>query len=188
MARSSQLSAVDEARVAPPWLRRIDAFVRLTIRWLASTLLVLMVTFTIYTVVMRYVFHDPPFWGDTVSMFCNIWLVLMAYALAVRDREDIASEGIYAFLPSRSVVVLKFAWQAMTLAFGVVLFWFGLDAALNVPGQYWELGGLPKKAPMMVLPLCGGLVVLMTACNAAEDLFGWHIEPKSQATPGAGPR
>ena len=32
----------------------------------------MMVVFTVYTVVMRYVFQNPPFWGDTLSVFCNM--------------------------------------------------------------------------------------------------------------------
>ena len=167
-------ATVAEARQAPRWFRVIDRAVRWTITGFTCSLLVLMVAFTIYTVIMRYVFNDPPFWGDTVALFCNIWLVLLAYALAVREREDIASEGIYEFLTPRTVLVLRFAWRAMTLVFGVLLFWFGLDAALNVPGQYWELGGLPKRAPMMVLPLCGALVTLVTVFTLAEDVFGWR--------------
>ena len=162
------------ARQAPRWFRVIDRIVRLAITSFTCSLLVLMVAFTIYTVIMRYVFNDPPFWGDTIALFCNIWLVLLAYALAVRDREDIASEGIYEFLTPSTVLVLRFAWRAMTFVFGVLLFWFGLDAALNVPGQYWELGGLPKRAPMMVLPLSGILVALVTAFALAEDVFGWR--------------
>ena len=142
-------------------------------RIVSCTLLVLMVVFTVYTVVMRYIFKNPPFWGDTVSLFCNIWLVLIAYALAVREREDIASEAVYPYLPPRGVAALRLAWQAMTLAFALFLVWYGLDAALNVPGQFWELGGLPKKYPMMALPLCGLLVALVGACNLAEDLLGW---------------
>lgn len=163
-------------RRAPHWFSLVDRIVRATITWFTCSLLVLMVAFTIYTVIMRYVFHDPPFWGDTVALFCNIWLVLLAYALAVRERQDIASEGIYEFLPPRIVGALRFAWQGMTFVFGVLLFWFGLDAALNVPGQYWELGGLPKRAPMMVLPLSGALVALVTVFTLAEDVFGWHSE------------
>lgn len=168
------------AKLAPRCFRVIDRIVRSTITWFACSLLVLMVAFTIYTVVMRYVFNDPPFWGDTIALFCNIWLVLLAYALAVRDREDIASEGIYEFLTPGTVLVLRFAWRAMTFIFGVLLFWFGLDAALNVPGQYWELGGLPKRAPMMVLPLSGALVALVTAFTLAEDVFGWSFAEKRE--------
>ena len=167
-------SALNAARAAPAWFLKTDRVLRLTIMSVSCTLLVLMVAFTIYTVVMRYVFKDPPFWGDTVALFCNIWLVLMAYALAVRDREDIASEGIYIYLPPRVVVALRFGWQVLTFLFGAFLVWFGLDAAQNVPGQFWELGGLPKKVPMMALPLCGILVSLITAINIAEDTFGWR--------------
>jgi TRAP-type C4-dicarboxylate transport system permease small subunit len=165
-----------KATQSPRWFRVVDRIVRSSITWFTCSLLVLMVAFTIYTVVMRYVFNDPPFWGDTISLFCNIWLVLLAYALAVRDREDIASEAIYEFLRARTVLVLRFAWRAMTFIFGVLLFWFGLDAALNVPGQFWELGGLPKRAPMMVLPLSGLLVALVTTLTLAEDLFGWRVD------------
>lgn len=163
-----------DGRRPPGWFESLDRVVRRAIMWVSCTLLVLMVAFTVYTVVMRYVFKDPPFWGDTVSLFCNIWLVLIAYSLAVRDREDIASEGIYIYLPVRLVTVLRFAWQVMTFAFALFLVWFGLDAAQNVPGQFWELGGLPKKAPMMALPLCGTLLALLTASNIAEDVFAWR--------------
>lgn len=144
----------------------------------SCTLIVLMVAFTVYTVVMRYVFEDPPFWGDTVSLFCNIWLVLIAYALAVRDREDIASEGIYIYLKPGTVRVLRLAWQSMTMLLGIFLIGFGLDAALNVPGQFWELGGLPKKFPMLALPVCGTLVALVTSINIAEDVLGWRAPPE----------
>jgi TRAP-type C4-dicarboxylate transport system permease small subunit len=161
---------------APRWFRKIDRAFRSTLAWFTCSLLVLMVVFTIYTVVMRYVFNDPPFWGDTVALFCNIWLVLLAYALAVRERQDIASEGIYELLAPRVVLVLRFLWQAMTFVFGALLFWFGLDAAMSVPGQFWELGGMPKRAPMMVLPLCGILVALMSAFTLAEDIWGWHVD------------
>jgi TRAP-type C4-dicarboxylate transport system permease small subunit len=127
------MSRSETLRRPPSWFRVVDRVLRSTIAWFTCSLLVLMVIFTIYTVIMRYVFHDPPFWGDTVALFCNIWLVLLAYTLAVRERQDIASAG-----------------------------------------QYWELGGLPKKAPMMVLPISGILVALMSAFTLAEDTFGWN--------------
>ncbi len=159
----------------------LDRLLRTGIMGVSCTLIVLMVAFTVYTVVMRYVFQDPPFWGDTVSLFCNIWLVLIAYALAVRDREDIASEGIYVYLKPGTVKALRFTWQAVTFLFGIFLIWFGLDAAQNVPGQFWELGGLPKKFPMLAVPLCGTLVALVSAINIAEDLFSWRISAEAQA-------
>lgn len=162
---------------APIWFQLLDRGMRAAVTWLSCALLVLMVTFTVYTVVMRYLFKDAPFWGDTVSVFCNIWLVLIAYALTVRDREDIAMEGIYARLPRGVVSAFQYAWEAMRFAFGLYLVWFGVDAALHVPGQFWELGGLPKKVPMMALPLCGLLVAAASAAVLLEDAFGWRDRP-----------
>ncbi|MEP6609000.1 MAG: TRAP transporter small permease subunit [Burkholderiaceae bacterium] len=90
----------------------LDRIGRSTITWFTCSLLAPIVAFTIYTVVMRYVFNNPPFWGDTVALFRDIWRVLLAYALAVRDREDIASEGIYKFLTA-PVVNDTVRWQKM---------------------------------------------------------------------------
>lgn len=163
---------------APDWFHAIDRIVRRVIVWISCVLLTLMVGFTVYTVIMRYVFAAPPFWGDTISLFCNIWLVFIAYSLAVRDREDIASEAIYIFLPKIATAVLRTAWTLLTFAFALFLAWYGMEAALAVPGRFWELGGLPKTVPMLALPLCGLLVFLMSLCNVAEDLLGWAPPPR----------
>jgi TRAP-type C4-dicarboxylate transport system permease small subunit len=152
------------------WFFGIERLIRLAITGLTGVLLVLMVVFTLYTVVMRYVFHDAPFWGDTVAMFANIWLVLLAYSLAVRDREEIASQGLYVFLPLTLVALLRRIWQLLSLAMGLFLAWFGLDAALSVPGRYWELGGLPKMVPMLIMPLAGLLIALAASLNVLEDV------------------
>ena len=157
----------------PRWFTVVDRFIRMGITWFSCALLVLMVALTAYTVVMRYVFSDPPFWGDTVALFCNIGLVFIAYSLAVRDREDISSEALHAYLPVWGVAVLTHAWQLMTIAFGLFLAWFGLEAALAVPGQYWELGGLPKMLPMMALPASGLLVAIMATFAIIEGALGW---------------
>jgi TRAP-type C4-dicarboxylate transport system permease small subunit len=146
--------------------RRVVAFFEL----LCSVLLVAMVVVTAYTVVMRYAFQNPPFWGDTLTMFCNIWLVLIAYAISVRKREFIAMQGIYGLLPAGWPFALNFAWNVMTAVFGAFVFGFGIGAAMNVPGNYWELGGLPNKVPMAIMPIAGALIMLGALRNVAEDV------------------
>ncbi len=173
--------------LAPRWFRTIDRSLRLTIMALSGMLFVLMVLFTVYTIVMRYVFRDPPFWGDTVSLFCNLGLVFMSYSLAVRDREEISSEALHTLLPDFGVTILVYAWQVMTVLFGLFLAWFGLEAALTVPGQYWELGGLPKMAPMLALPLCGVLTAVAGTFSITEQLLGWSAELPTEPEAAPGP-
>jgi len=160
-------ASVADARL----LERINTRLSAAIRVFSAVLLLLMVAFTVYTVVMRYVFQNPPFWGDTLSVFCNIWVTMLGYSLAVRDREDIALRGFYKLIPPRAGFLLDMFWTAMVFAFGVYLAWFGWVAASNVPGMFWELGGLKKMYPMLVLPIAGVLVAMAAAGLMLEDLL-----------------
>ena len=155
--------------MAAVWLERINTGISTAVRGLCGVLLLLMVVFTVYTVVMRYVFQDPPFWGDTLSVFCNIWITMLGYSLAVRDREDIALRAFYKLIPPRAGFMLDMVWTAMVFAFGLYLVWFGGSAAANVPGVFWELGGLKKMFPMMVLPVAGALVAMAASGLLLED-------------------
>lgn len=153
------------------WLSRIDYQIRSFIMALSCVLLLLMVAFTGYTIVMRYVFNNAPFWGDTASIFCNIWLVMLAHSITVRERSEIAMQGIYSLIPVKVVMVLDFSWSVMTFAVGLMLIWFGYQAANGVNSEYWELGGLSKRYPMMILPLSGTLITLASFVNLIEDVI-----------------
>lgn len=153
------------------WAERVSWAVMSTVRIVCGVLLVLMVVFTAYTVLMRYVFHDPPFWGDTLSVFCNIWVTMLGYSLAVRDREDIALRGFYKLIPPLAGFLLDMIWNAMVFLFGLYLIWFGWEAVRNVPGMFWELGGLPKSYPMLVMPIGGFLVAMAASMLILEDVL-----------------
>ena len=157
--------------VATTLLERINTRVSTAVRMLCCVLLVLMVVFIVYTVVMRYVFQNPPFWGDTLSVFCNIWVTMLGYSLAVRDREDIALRGFYKLIPPRAGFLLDMFWTAMVFAFGLYLAWFGWVAATNVPGMFWELGGLKKTYPMLIMPIAGVLVAMAASSLMLEDIL-----------------
>jgi TRAP-type C4-dicarboxylate transport system permease small subunit len=157
--------------VALTLLERINTRLSTVVRFLCAILLVLMVVFTVYTVVMRYVFQNPPFWGDTLSVFCNIWVTMLGYSLAVRDREDIALRGFYKLIPPRAGFLLDMVWTAMVFAFGIYLAWFGWVAASNVPGMFWELGGLKKTYPMLVMPIAGVLVAMAASSLMLDDIL-----------------
>lgn len=129
-----------------------------------------MVCFTVYTVVMRGVFNDPPFWGDTLTLFANIWFVLLAFPLSVRERSSIAMQVIHRFLPDRVVRILDLIWNLLFAAAGMLLLVYGYQVASRIPGAYWELGNLPKSVPMMILPVTGLLTLLSAAMVILEDV------------------
>src|SRR5258705_3462806 len=96
---------------------------------------------------------------------------MLAYGRAFRDREDIALRGFYKLIPPRAGFLLDMFWTAMVFAFGLYLAWFGWVAATNVPGMFWELGGLKKMYPMLVMPVAGILVAMAASSLMLEDIL-----------------
>ena len=83
------------------FFNNIDRFIHRMLEAMCSLFLAAMVGFTIYNVTMRYVFNNPPVWGDLLTVLSNIWLMFIALSLTARDNEHIALNLIYEKLPNR---------------------------------------------------------------------------------------
>ena len=74
------------------FLNSIDRFIHRMLEAMCSLLLAAMVGFTLYNVTMRYVFNNPPVWGDLLTVLSNIWLMFIALSLTARDNEHRSEE------------------------------------------------------------------------------------------------
>ncbi len=108
-------------------LNNFDRFVHRILEAMCSLFLALMVGFTIYNVVMRYVFANPPVWGDLLTVLSNIWLMFIALSLTARDNEHIALNLIYEKLPSRLALYIRQFWKLMIIVIGIVLIIYGFE-------------------------------------------------------------
>ena len=156
------------------FLESVDRILRRAITTLCMMLLVLMVLFSCYTVVMRSIFDDPPFWGDTVTMVANVWLVLLALALSIRERQSIAMQMIYDYIPQRAVLSLEILWNVLFSLLALLLIVNGYQVAERIPGAYWELGNLPKGYLLAILPISGILALLAAVRVLAGDIWRWR--------------
>jgi TRAP-type C4-dicarboxylate transport system permease small subunit len=150
--------------------RAIDFLLGKAITWACVAMLAAMVAFTLYTVFMRAVMNDPPFWGDTLTLIANIWLVMLSFALAIRERESIAMQMLYDYVPARVAGMLETLWNLLFVAVGLMMVVYGYMVADRIPGMYWELGNMPKSWLMMILPASGVLVILAALRVLVEDL------------------
>ncbi|EAQ24854.1 TRAP transporter small permease [Roseovarius sp. 217] len=161
----------------------IDRAVKKTLTAFCAVLLSLMVAFTVYSVVMRYVFENPPVWGDLLTVLSNIWLVFFALALTVRDRDHIALDLIYSWLPIKVAFVIQQFWSVVIFGIGIVMIIYGLEAVAKMGGKYWEMwyfawedGGfvfkpnyMPKKYAISIVPISGFLVSVAALASILED-------------------
>jgi TRAP-type C4-dicarboxylate transport system permease small subunit len=163
----------------------IDRLVSKTLTGFCAIFLLLMVVFTVYNVIMRYVFEDPPVWGDLVTVLSNIWLVFFALALTVRDKDHIALDLIYSWLPVKIAFAVRQFWTVIIFCLGIVMIVYGMEAVATMGGKYWEMwhfawedGGLvfkqnymPKKYAIAIVPISGVLVCVGAMASVIEDSF-----------------
>jgi len=172
-------------------LKTFDLLVRRLLTLFCALMLAMMVVFTVYTVFMRYVFESPPPWGDQMAVFSCIWLVLIALALTTREKEHIALDMLYSYLPLKWSFSVQQMWNLVICVLGGVILIYGYDTAMNNFGKYWELNYMPKRYPMMILPVSGGLVMLGAFLAFLEDLAAYrkgefHVKSPIQAAETGG--
>ena len=155
-------------------LNIFDRFTHRTLEAICSLLLAMMVGFTIYNVIMRYVFENPPVWGDLLTVLSNIWLMFIALSLTARDNEHIALNLIYEKLPDKASLYIRQFWKLLIILVGLILIIYGLELVEGMRGKYWEMwhfeftakgielkeNYMPKKYAVSILPIAGFLTAL----------------------------
>ena len=134
---------------------------------------------------MRYVFENPPVWGDLLTVLSNIWLVFIALALTVRDRDHIALVLIYSWLPLKFAFLVQQFWTLVIFCLGIVMIIYGIEAVNSMGGKYWEMwhfewkdgwfdfkpNYMPKKYAIAIVPISGVLVCVGAIASIIEDSF-----------------
>lgn len=165
-------------------VKSIDRWVKKILTAFCAIFLLLMVVFAVYNVVMRYVFENPPVWGDLLTVLSNIWLVFLALALTVRDRDHIALDLIYSWLPLKLTFAIQQFWTLIIFLLGLVMIVYGIEAVNTMGGKYWEMwyfawedgrfvyrpNYMPKKYAIAIVPISGFLVCCAAVASVIEDI------------------
>ena len=165
------------------FVKRIDRLVKKILTGFCAVFLLLMVVFAVYNVIMRYVFENPPVWGDLLTVLSNIWLVFIALALTVRDKDHIALDLIYSWLPIKVAFSIQQFWTLVIFCLGVVMIVYGMEAVATMGGKYWEMwhfawengqfvfkpNYMPKKYAISIVPISGVLVCIGAIASTIED-------------------
>jgi len=174
----------------------IDLAVKKTLTAFCAIFLLLMVVFAVYNVVMRYVFENPPVWGDLLTVLSNIWLVFLALALTVRDNDHIALNLIYSWLPLKAAFLIQQFWKLVIFCLGIVMIVYGIEAVNTMGGKYWEMwhfarenghfvfkpNYMPKKYAIAIVPISGVLVCVAAIASIIEDSYKYRTGTYRQSS------
>lgn len=164
-------------------IKTVDQMIKKTLTAFCAILLFMMVAFTVYSVIMRYVFANPPVWGDLLTVLSNIWLVFFALALTVRDRDHIALDLVYTWLPMKAAFAVQQFWSLIIFGLGLIMIIYGIEAVSTMGGKYWEMwyfawengefvfkpNYMPKKYAISIVPISGFLVSMAALASILED-------------------
>lgn len=129
----------------------------------------------LYKIFMRYVEGDAVAWADEVTVILFIWIVFIANAFLVADRQQIRFDLIDSNLPPAG---RRIAAIARTLLLGGIMLW-SLPGALDYIHFLWR-----ERTPVLLWRLdlvysCFGIFLIATLLRMAHLLVvlarpGWR--------------
>ena len=117
------------------WLRRLDKWIEVALYYLAGLLLVVIAGIVFYSVVMRYVFNEPPLWADEAPRALSLWMVFIGVAVATKRGRNIRVTHFIDMVPPRPRVYFETFMHILVLIMLAGLVWY------NIPILKLQSGG-----------------------------------------------
>lgn len=143
---------------------RADLAVSRLTAFLTGVVLLAMSVLVVTLVIARYGFNAPIFWGEEMARLMMFYLVLIGSAVALRRNQHPRLTMLLQALPQRTARGLEFVIDAVVLGTLCVLFFQGLDLALEEAimktpslrvSYFWVYLGYPLGAGLALLQLVG---------------------------------
>ncbi len=120
--------------------------------WIASISLAVLIAFTLWGVVMRYVFSHPLTWLEEVQLFCMVWIVFASGGAAFRTKSHVAIEMVVELFPAKTQKIAGIIIDAIVVYCIGYLFFYSIGyvqlflhsgrttSMLEIP--YWFIYGI----------------------------------------------
>ena len=157
---------------------RTDVFVDRTLeaieQWIIIPLLAFLLAFitvgVFVQVVMRYAFSMSFLWGEELSLFAFIWSVFLGAAVGVRRKIHLGFDFLPELLTGRWAVAQRLTINLSILAVAVLLLVEGWAFSLLSVRRLSPALGISLFVPTLVIPISGGLMVLIVLRDLARDV------------------
>ena len=126
----------------------------------------------IFAVVARYIFGGAVSWSEEVPRYLLIWISFLGAAICVDRKEHIAFDILYDHLGAAPRSVLAWIINLLILAFGFVMFWWGVVFVEDFGGDLMETIPYKNYWYYVAMPISGALIMLFVLRNRLNALFG----------------
>ncbi|MCF3935220.1 TRAP transporter small permease [Acuticoccus sp. M5D2P5] len=153
-----------EQRPVSPWFHRFQAFnyvIERLFSHLAGAFLALFTVVVFIDVIYRQVLQAPMMWPSEWSVMSFVWSVMLGASVAARRNIHFVVELIPE---TRGMLdtILKVIVGCLSVLFGIILFYFGLEMAINGMRRFTPMMGYPMVYVFSAFPVAGAAITLFT--------------------------
>jgi TRAP-type C4-dicarboxylate transport system permease small subunit len=140
--------------------------------WASAAGLMLMTAFITIQVFFRYVLNDSQAWTEPASVMLMGWFIFLGAAVGIREGYHLSFDVLLYVLPQRAKLVLHSVSDAVVIAFGAGMIWFGAELAAKTADN--KIPSLGISGAFDFLPLVAGgiLIVLYSLERLARRAAG----------------
>jgi len=121
-------------------------------------------------VLIRFVFKYPLPWTEEVSRIAFVYTIFIGATIAVRQKAHLNVDFLLVVLPPKVSHVVKLAGTALVAVFLIFVTWQGIVFVRATGVQVTPVMQVPFRYLYLVLPTCGGLMLLYLILGAIDDL------------------
>lgn len=140
--------------------------------WLAGLGLVLMTAFVAAQVFWRYVLNSSLMWSEPGAVILMGWFIFLGAAVGIREGYHLSFDVLLMVLPKRAKLILHSVSDAVVVAFGVGMVWFGGQLAIGAAGTRLPSLGISGAFDFLPVVMGGALMVVFSLERLARRAAG----------------
>ncbi len=109
----------------------------------------------------RFVLNKSLSWSEEFQIFCHIWIVFLAIAIAYRRGAHLSVESFSSMLPPRARRVFDFVIELLWIWFAVALAWLSWRVSEVAKLQYSPGLEIPMSYPYYGMVVGGAYLLLV---------------------------
>lgn len=144
-------------------LQTIMNGIRKLTEWAVISLFATIVVVVFYQVFSRYLFHNPPSWSEEVARFCQVWMIMLASPMCIREGCHLAVDYLSGAFSPWINNFIQFVINVLILFYIPFIAFFGYK--LTLIGQFQTSPALQLNMFFiyLIFPLSGTLMLIESA-------------------------
>ena len=131
---------------------------------------VVLITTVFYQVIGRYLFNAPPSWSEELARFLQVWIALLASALAIQHGMHLGVDYLLHAVPPRGRLLLEVLVQVLVSGFLLVLLVQGINILQVASVQTSPAMGINMWYAYLAVPVGAALMLLESVLKLGQSL------------------